>query len=148
MQASVCVCVRQTEFTWRSKGSLSLIAEPTQDIRCSCCNHNVHNVQIRNQEASGEQPITIINTIKNNAPTLWHTQSLPLTLNLLIFYSITSTWPPLTLSISLYVSLIYTQVLSHGLTSLCLAQELILSWTKTLTEKPMLGQWLGEKINK
>lgn len=36
-----CGWQRESECTW-SEGSLSLIAEATRDIRCSCCNHSVH----------------------------------------------------------------------------------------------------------
>lgn len=130
------------ESIHRVKGHCPWLQRPLETLDVLAAITMFTSVQIRNQEASGEQPINIINIIKDNA--LTPSDTLHLSLSTFLFSISLCILNPHQLSASLSLSLINIWVLSHGPTSLCLADKLALSWTKIHTEKPRLGQWLSK----
>lgn len=123
----------------RVKGHCPWLQRPLETLDVLAAITMFTSVQIRNQEASGEQPINIINIIKDNALTL--SDIFRLTLSTFLFSISLCILDPYWLSASLYLSFSLTYG-CHGLMSLRLADKLALSLTKTHTEKPRLAQWL------
>lgn len=130
---------RQRESLQRVKGHCSWLQRPLETLDVLAAITLFTSVQIRNQDASGEQAINIINTIKDN-PRLPISESLSLTLNL-IFYFIISPWPQPTLKV-LHLSL------STSLTYACRATRCPCAWPvglkRTCRETKNVGQRMGK----
>lgn len=132
---------RQRESLQRVKGHCSWLQRPLETLDVLAAITLFTSVQIRNQDASGEQAINIINTIKDN-PRLPISESVSHSQPYFLFHYIplTSTNSQGSSSVSFY--LINIRLQSHPM-SLCLAGKPV-GLKRTCRETKNVGQRMGK----